>query len=177
MKEKKRLELKIIIAFSIIAIAILLGCFIYFLQDNIKFTKEYSQVDKNNLFKYATQEEILDGFKSTSVIFFGFKECKWCQGYAPILNDIAAKNGVEEILYYNIKEDRTNKSDFYNQVVEIVKEYLDKDSEGNLKIFVPDTYFVKNGEIIGHSTDSEQKEEIENLIKQVINCDDGHGGC
>ncbi|MBR5227795.1 MAG: thioredoxin family protein [Clostridia bacterium] len=180
MKIEKRQELKIIMIFSIIAIIILLGLYIYFnfkASDNIKFSVDYKNVGTDNVFKYATQEEILNGFEGTSIIFFGFPTCRWCQGYAPVLNELAKENGIDEILYYNIKSDRKNKTEFYNNVVEIVKEYLDTDEEGNLKIYVPDVYFVKNGKIVGHNTDIEQIEEIKELINKVINCSDEHMGC
>jgi len=177
---------KIIIKVLVLLILITVVCLVYFIKtgrhlpDNERFSKEYTKVTENNIFKYATKGEIEAAFNSqNAVIFFGFPSCKWCQAYVEVLNDIAMKNGITEIYYYNIKRDREKNTEFYKEIVSITKEYLSLDEEGNSRIYVPDTYFIKNGEIIGRNDDVEKIEELTELIEQVsvVNCKDNEKGC
>ena len=164
------------------------------MPDNIRFSKDYTQVTEDNIYKYASKGEVLAAFESEkAVVFFGFPECKWCQAYVKLLNDIAKEYGVSEILYYNIKYDRSKNTKFYVKVQELTKEYLQEDEEGIPRIYVPDVYFIKDGKIIGHNNDTSMisKMELEeyytkenteilenklsNLFKEISNCDDEKG--
>lgn len=164
------------------------------MPDNIRFSKDYTQVTEDNIYKYASKEEVLAAFESEkAVVFFGFPECKWCQAYVKLLNDIAKEYGVSEILYYNIKYDRSKNTKFYIQVQELTKEYLQEDEEGIPRMYVPDVYFIKDRKIIGHNNDTSMisKMELEeyytkenteilenklsNLFKEISNCDDEKG--
>lgn len=197
-------KIKIIITFVIVAItATLLIVFreqLFNVSSNItdseRFFKEYGQVSVDNVFKYVTAQETISLFDADeAIIFFGFKECKWCQSYAPILNEYAKQNNVDTIYYCNIKKDRANNTEEYNQLVTLLAEYLEVDDKGNKRIYVPDVYFVKEGKIVGHNNDTstEQgadiegyyeengealKEKINNLFDELSNtCDDSKNGC
>lgn len=141
------------IVFGVLLILLLLIS-LYFIfikkeNDNIKFSKEYNSVTKENIFVYKTKEEILNILEhGTGIVYFGYPECPWCMAYVPLLNEIAMNEGIEKIYYYNIKEDRKNNTEFYQKVVNILNDYLDYDQEGKKRIFVPNVTFVKNGEII-----------------------------
>lgn len=141
------------IVFGVLLILLLLIS-VYFIfikkeNDNIKFSKEYNSVTKENIFVYKTKEEILNILEhGTGIVYFGYPECPWCMAYVPLLNEIAMNEGIEKIYYYNIKEDRKNNTEFYQKVVNILNDYLDYDQEGKKRIFVPNVTFVKNGEII-----------------------------
>ncbi len=164
------------------------------IPDNIRFSKDYTQVSEDNIYKYASKKEVLSAFDSEkAVVFFGFPECKWCQAYVKLLNDIAKEYGVNEILYYNIKYDRSKNAKFYKQVQELTKDYLQEDEEGIPRMYVPDVYFIKDGKIIGHNNDTSMisKMELEeyytkentealqnklsNLFKEISSCDDEKG--
>lgn len=124
-------------------------------SDAVRFASEYTGVSKNNIFIYTPAEQVLKIFeKGYGVVFLGFPECKWCQAYAPILEKVAKANGIQEIYYYNIKEDREKNSDIYNQLVKYTKDYLDLDKNNKERIYVPDVYFIKKGKIIGHNNDT-----------------------
>lgn len=126
-----------------------------FVPDNVRFGSEYTDVGENNIYVYATKSEVIEAFEADkAVVLFGFPECAWCQAYVKLLNEIAKEYGVQKILYYNIKEDRENKSDFYIQVTDMLKGNLYTDDEGEPRIYVPDVYFIKRGEIIGHNNDT-----------------------
>ena len=141
------------IVFGVLLILLLLIS-VYFIfikkeNDNIKFSKEYNSVTKENIFVYKTKEEIINILEhGTGIVYFGYPECPWCMAYVPLLNEIAMNEGIEKIYYYNIKEDRKNNTEFYQKVVNILNDYLDYDQEGKKRIFVPNVTFVKNGEII-----------------------------
>ena len=123
--------------------------------DAIKFSKEYTSVNKDNVFVYKTDKEIIKILESgTGVVFLGFPECKWCQAYAPMLNDVAKDAGVKEIYYFNIKKDRTDNTENYQKIVSLLSNYLLKDDEGKKRVYVPDVTFVKEGVIIGHDNET-----------------------
>lgn len=196
--------IKIIITFVVVAIIIaLIVVFreqLFKLNNNItdseRFYMEYNQVPVDNVYKYTTAKEAIELFKADSaVIFFGFKECKWCQSYAPILDEFAKENKVDTIYYVDIKEDRAANTEEYKALVELLGTYLEEDANGNKRIYVPDVYFVKDGEIVGHNNDTsteqgadteayyeehgtELKEKINSLFDKIeATCDDSGKGC
>ena len=117
--------------------------------DNIKFSKEYTSVSKDNIFVYRSKDEIINILEhGTGIVYLGYPECPWCMAYVPLLNEIAKNEGIEKIYYYNIREDRKNNTEFYQKVVSILNDYLNYDEEGKKRIFVPNVTFVKEGKII-----------------------------
>lgn len=197
-------QIKIIITFVIVAIIItLIVKFrdeLFKIKNNItdgeKFFQEYNKVGVDNVFKYATVEQALELFKSESaVIYFGFKECIWCQEYAPILNDYAKQNNIETIYYVDIKQDRADNTEQYQELIKLLDKYLSSDDNGQKRIYVPDVYFVNQGKIVGHNNDTSTqvgadiqeyydqngaslKEKIDKLFKELNKtCDDSGKGC
>ena len=123
--------------------------------DAVRFAADYPAVGPDNLFVYRTGEEIINILQNgTGIIFLGFKECGWCQSYAPILNEVATEAGLEKIYYFDIRQDRADNSETYQQIVALLGNNLDHDEEGRPRIFVPDVTFVKDGEIIAHNNDT-----------------------
>lgn len=119
--------------------------------DASRFSDQYSLVESDNVFVFKTAEEtkkILEN--GTGVVFLGFPECPWCQAYAKLLNDIAKEKGIKEVYYYNIHDDRENETDAYKKFVEILSDYLQYDNVGEKRIYVPNTTFVVEGEIVGN---------------------------
>lgn len=120
------------------------------IKDGEKFSTEYTEVEKNNVFVYRSIEEIINILeKGTGVVYLGFPECPWCQAYVKYLNDVSKDLGVEKVYYYNIREDRNNNTEEYQKVVSILTEYLQNDEEGNKRIYVPSVIAVKKGTIVG----------------------------
>ena len=142
-------------------------------SDAIKFSSEYIEVGEDNVYKYKTIDEVVKILENgTGIIFFGFPECKWCQRYAVYLNESAKESDVENVYYLNILEDRTNNTEGYQKLVELLGDHLQYDKEGNLRIFVPNLTMVVNGNIIFNdyetSLDTDGKEspdEYWNFIK------------
>ncbi len=143
----------IILGVLLILIASLVVYFVFIKKDNntdnIKFSKEYTSVSKDNIFVYRSKEEIINILEhGTGIVYLGFPECPWCEAYVVLLNEIAKNEGIEKIYYYNIKEDRDDNTKFYQKVVSILNDYLNYDEEGKKRIFVPNITFVKEGKII-----------------------------
>lgn len=157
MKDKK------IIALLGVIIVILIGIVIFLVvkngkrdtvvnekSDAVKFAEEYTEIDDDNVFVYSDVDEIIDILESgTGVIYLGFPECKWCQRYVTYLNEVAKSRGIDKIYYYNIRQDRNDNSENYLKIVELIKDYLQVDDEGNPRIYVPAIIFMSDGKIIG----------------------------
>ena len=152
---------KIIILMGIMII-ILVGVIIFLLINNntenensletdaSRFAEEYTLVDKNNRFRYANIDEVIDTLKDgTGVVYLGFPECKWCQQYTVYLDELAKNRNIPEIMYYNIREDRQNNTENYKTIVNLLKDYLKEDEEGNPRVYVPAVIFMSNGRILG----------------------------
>ena len=156
----------IIIAMGVIIVA-LIGVVIYLLvkennnannvtndkpeiTDASKFADEYTEISEDNVFVYASVDEIIDTLENgNGVVYLGFPECQWYQRYVVYLNDVAKKNNVDKILYYNIREDRNDNSENYLKIVDLLKDYLQDDEDGNPRIYVPAIIFMNDGKIVG----------------------------
>ena len=143
----------IILGVLLLLIASLVVYFVFIKKDNntdnIKFSKEYTSVSKDNVFVYRSKDEIINILEhGTGIVYLGYPECPWCMAYVPLLNEIAKNEEIEKIYYYNIREDRKNNTEFYQKVVSILNDYLNYDEEGKKRIFVPNVTFVKEGKII-----------------------------
>lgn len=131
-----------------------------------RFASLYTKVSMNNIFVSVPEEQLLKIFeKGNGVVFLGFPGCPWCQAYAPLLEKTAEANGIGEIYYYDIKEDRESSSDVYRKLVEYIKAYLNLDNNNNERIYVPDVYVIKKGEIVGHDNETAV---IENTVKPEV---------
>lgn len=161
MKDKK-LWIYIIALIVIVALAIVLSIINNSLaptEDALKFKEEYEalnstsvvvNIDKNNPIKYVTFEEVETLLTSgTGVIYFGFPSCPWCRNMIPVLFDVAKENSYDNIYYFNPRDIRSSDNSDYNRLIEILGDYL-LETEGNKVLYVPDVYFIKDGNIVGH---------------------------
>lgn len=154
MKKKK-----IIIISSIVVLLLIVGLVLFLVfkknkinknidEEKIKFAEEY-KTTKDNVFTYRTIKEINKILKnSTGLVFLGFPKCPWCRGYVPIINEVAKKEGLEKVYYFNIYEDRKNNTEEYQEMVKLLKGFLRYDDEGNERIYAPSLIAVKNGKIL-----------------------------
>lgn len=125
------------------------------LSDAQKFTRDYTQVNEDNLFVYKTAEEAVQILqRGSGVLFFGFPSCQRCQHYAPYLNEVAKQEGIGAIYYVDIKEDRAKNTETYQKIVALLGEQLLFDNEGNPRIYVPDVTIISNGKILFHDNES-----------------------
>ena len=156
---------KIMIILPILVLCLLIGCQKQEQEtDSQKFAKEYSTVTEDNYFVYRNAEEIIKILEhGTGVVYLGFPECPWCQAYVPMLNEVSDVEGLEKIYYYNILEDRKNNTETYKKIVDLTKEYLQYDEEGNKRIYVPAVVVVSEGKIIGFDDETSYDTKGHNL--------------
>lgn len=123
--------------------------------DNEKFDHDYSNVSSDNVFVYASGQEVLTALRGGSaVIFMGYPQNKWSGYYANILNETAKEEGITKILYYDFYEDRNNKSGTYQSIVLKLSNYLPTLDSGIQNIYAPTLVIVKNGEIIAFDNET-----------------------
>ena len=150
-------------------------------ENSEKFSKEYTEIKDDNVYTYKSIDEIIKIIEhGTGIVYLGFPECPWCQRYVVYLNEVAKKENLEEIYYYNIKEDREKNTNDYQKLVSLLEKNLQYDKEGNKRIYAPSIIAVKNGEIVGfddetaydtkgHATPNEywSDEEVKDLKKKL----------
>lgn len=160
-------------------------------SDAEKFSEEYTLVDKDNKFRYANIDEVIDTLEDgTGVVYLGFPECKWCQQYTVYLNELVKDRNIPEIMYYNIREDRQDNTKNYQTIVNILKDYLPEDEEGNPRVYVPAVIFMSNGKILGFDDETAYdtkgydepseywtKERVDNLKDKLNSYLDKSGIC
>ncbi|MBR5620934.1 hypothetical protein IKW75_00380 [Candidatus Saccharibacteria bacterium] len=120
-----------------------------------RFAAEYTTVDKDNPFLYASADGVINIIEhGTGVIYLGFPSCEWCQAYAGYLSEAAKDAGLSTIYYYNIESDRDNNTEVYQKLVSLLSGNLQYDESGNRRIYVPDVVFVVDGRIIGNDLET-----------------------
>ena len=142
----------IILVVVLLVVLGVLGVFIFKKdeKDSLKFQKEYSLEDSNNVFVYRSSEEIINILTNgTGVVYLGFPECPWCNDYVKYLNEVAKQNEIDKIYYLNILNDRKDNTEEYVKIVNLIKDYLQFDEEGNKRIYVPAVIAINKGEIVG----------------------------
>lgn len=185
----------IIIASSLILIFISFFMFIYF-NDNLRFKYEYEilnlfkydngkkikvNIDKDNNIKYIYGKEVLNKLESKeeTIIYFGYSDCPWCRSIISTLTDVVIENKIDNFYYVNVK-----KIDNFtiSQIKIKLDDYLKINDEGIKTLYVPDVYFIKDGDIKYHyisNVDSvknpykkmnkEQINELKNVYQNGIN--------
>ena len=153
----KKLNLILITIFSVVGALLIYNYFEKHKPDansGKKVTEEYNLVS-DSILVYKNIDEINQIISNDSgIVFFCIKENTWCNYYASYLNDVATANGIKEIYYLDIKQDRQYNTSGYRKLVNSLENYLLKDDENNLKIFVPTVIFVKNGNILEYDNET-----------------------
>lgn len=151
---KRSFMIKILVGVLLIIFAFIL-LLIFNKKDSKRFKEEYKGVSINNKFVYKDAKFALKTLKDgTGLIYFGFPECPWCQEYVKFLDEVANKNDIKEIYYVNILKDRKDNTKEYQEIVNILKDHLDKDDKGNPRIFVPHIVAVKEGKILDNDNET-----------------------
>ena len=150
---KKRTIIDLVLMFLLLILLIFLGTRDYSKKteniDSKRFDKDYSMVSSDNVFKYSSDEEVLKILKDgKGIIFMGFKDNKWANYYASMLNTAAKESGISPIYYYDFLADREKKGVNYIKIVEKLYDYLKKDDVGNVNLTAPSLIVIKDGVII-----------------------------
>lgn len=150
----KKKNILILLGVVILVILIISSYFIFFkkdkeITDGEKFAKEYTKLSSDNVFTYRSLKEINKMLeKGTGVVYLGFPECPWCQGYVGYIDEIAKKVGIDKVYYSNVLEDRSNNTEEYQTTIKLLKDYLPNDEEGNPRVYVPLVVVIKNGKVV-----------------------------
>lgn len=151
-KNKTQMVIYIIIFFILILAFIFLGTRSYKTSvntDNEQFDKEFTLVDKDNVFHYVNNTETRTLInQGNAIIFFGSNTSNWVNHYAKLLNNAAKKANVERINYYDYFKDRQNKNGTYENIVNKLSYYLKTNDEGVQNIYAPTVVIIKNGNIL-----------------------------
>lgn len=67
-------------------------------------------IKTDNPFIVQTDEEILSDIESgyTGYVYFGYPTCPYCRNTVPVLIDVLKENGIEKVLYCNLKNTTIN---------------------------------------------------------------------
>lgn len=127
-----------------------------------EFEELYPTVPEDHVFRFASQDDVTDMMEhGTGIIYLGFPECQWCQAYVPFLNE-AAEDVSLEVLYYDIREDRKENSDFYQSVIRFLSEQEETsyrfDADGKPRIYVPYVMFVSQGKVIAFDDETSMED-------------------
>lgn len=153
MKKKKLIK-------NIISFVLFIGMLIMFIylgtkdysidiEDNVKFSNEYKDISKNNIYVYAKEHEVLELLNGKSgIIFMGFSSNIWSHYYADYLNQVAIANGIDKIYYYDFKKDRELNNSTYLNIVKKLTDYLNVTDTGNSDLVAPTILIAKEGNII-----------------------------
>jgi hypothetical protein len=139
---------------GLVMIILLTGCRIERIRESEKadtFVADYG-IKNNHIFVSATANDVINILeRGTGIIYFGYPESPFCQEIVKILNEISKQNNIEEIYYLNTKELEETNPSAYQRILSLVSDYLYyEDDNGNKILYLPDVYFVKNGNIIGN---------------------------
>ncbi len=153
----RKVSLLLIIAISVVG-AMLIYHYFEKHQTTDTITKktinDYSLVTDSILVNKSIDEINLLFNNKSGIVFLCIKENEWCNYYAKYLNDIVKENELNEIYYLDIKQDRSYNTSGYRKLVNNLKDYLIKDDENNLRIFVPTSIFIKDGVVVGYDNET-----------------------
>ena len=192
---------KYLIIISIIVLLIGL-VIVYFLnrkeKDGVRFQNEYSylEIDSNNPFIYKSAKDIEDliNEKNSFLVFFGYPNNDDVNTFLPKLIEFLKNNNVDLIYYVNIEKIRNEViyngksietvkigTQGYYHLLDILDELLDdfyvlnskgKKISAGKRIEAPTLLVVKNGKPVKIIRNSDELEEIVDLIKPSYMCED-----
>ena len=184
-------------------------------NDELRFKEEYESINnkeweisgykgnyldisipKNNLVKYATNDNIVELLdKGTHIIYFGNSKCNWCRSAITVLIDTAIEYNLNEIYYYDFfslrdaYEEGSNKDlvKLYDDIISRLDSFIEKTFDENSKVAgkkrlsAPTVVAVSNGKVedahyktvdnhvdYNKDLDDNQKEELKMIYKDMF---------
>ena len=154
MKFNKKSMLIILMLIIVIVTIIIVVVSNKDVDDEKRFSEEYTSVPINNRFKYASIDEVLDIVKNDSaVIYLGYSECIYYQDYAKYLNEVIYDTKVD-IYYLNVYKDRKKDTKKYHELLELLDEFLPYNEVHERQILVPASIYVSDGKIIYYNDET-----------------------
>ena len=120
-------------------------------------TVKKETIKDSEIFTSMTFEDAISFFenKESGILYFGFTDCPWCQQAKPYLKKQAKSSDVK-VHYIQTREDDEEHTRLYTdeqkeRILPYIKEYMEKDDENELTLYVPLVLNVKNGIVVdGH---------------------------
>ncbi len=153
---KKNIILFIIIIFFIS------GCSVKKAEDVTDaeiFAAEYA-ISKDNVFKYADIEDILNIFRDgTGIIIFGNSDKYYSLNFVQKFSELIDTTGIKEVLYYNPQVIRDNEALQYDELMYLIdsKIFCDEDV---CNLIIPSIYFIIDGKVIGYNDSADQITDV-----------------
>ena len=185
------------------------------INDELKFKNEYEslnnqewessgykgkylgiKIPKNNLVKYASNENIVSLLKEgTHVIYFVNAKCNWCRSAVSVLIDTAIEYNLSEVYYFDFftvrdaYEEGTNNElvVLYENIISELDVFIDKTFDENSKVAgkkrlsAPTVVIVSNGKVVdahyktveshidyNKDLSSQQKNELKDIYKNMF---------
>ena len=149
-----------------ILFAILIGSFIYLgkkdygsnlkkYTDQEKFSLEYTDIPKENMFEYAYANDIVNILeKGNGIVYMGFPSNEWAKYYVDYLYEVFTERKVKTVYYYNPLKDRIRYTKSYKTIENRLNNYLVKLDDDTKRLNTPLLMIVKNGNIVYVNNDT-----------------------
>ena len=124
-------------------------------SDKERFSLEYGINDKDHVFSYISAMDahmIASGKKG--IVFFGNSSNIWCKYYANILNDVAKSVSLDNISYYDFYPDRENNNATYEDILNVLKDYVLINDKGKPSIYAPSLLVFNNVKVLYFETET-----------------------
>ncbi len=132
--------------------------------EELNGTYETITINEDAKINYLENDEVLDFLQTeTGIVYFGRATCPHCRVTIPNLVEAATAN---DMYIHYVNSDKYKSSDDYSMTIDYLSPYLEE-LDGNKVIYVPDVYFVKNGEIIDHVLGSTTYDDYVNKIAKI----------
>lgn len=185
---------KIFLILGIILLIIVFLSFYIYNHDNLRFKFSYeiyndisysngkkirTSIPSDNNVVYIKREDDLVKCLTTGnrVIYFGYSTCPWCRNIISPLLEVIKDNNIDKLYYVDVESIETTDE----KIKEILDGYLSLDSTGNKRLYVPDVYFIKDGNIVFHhigtvdsyknpykGMSSEEKQQLKGIYQEGI---------
>lgn len=117
-----------------------------------------SLVRGDNVFVVADSDATLSFLESgTGVLMLGYPECPWCSEYIPRVDALAKENGIDRVVYYDVRKARLEEPESYARLLELLggeEGIPEKNEDGELRVFVPLLLMLDHGKITYSNDDT-----------------------
>lgn len=142
--------------FKFAIFVVLIIAFIYFgTRDyNIKHKKKKNEQNASSIllngdyvFKEINHSKVLNRLssKNDSIIYICVDGNTLCTKYGLLIDEVAKNFSIDNIYYYDIKEDREKNNGTYQKIVSKLSNYAVSDDLGEQNLYSPTLIFIRNG--------------------------------
>ena len=143
---------------QVIVFILLIAAFIYLgsrdYKDKVKQNKKSNDprdvlISDDTVFIETNHSKILSKLSTNSsfILYACINENKLCSKYGMLIDEIAKNYEINDVYYYDFKQDRDNNNGTYQKIISKLDKYLLTDDLGEQDLHAPTLIFVKNGSI------------------------------